>query len=106
MDSAQIAIIQQVTGCTASKAKLVINRLSEYAGDPPSTGMNRRFDISTQTAATLCGVCKHTFLKYASDNPSELPRLQIGNGFKFSRVDVQAFINRRIQSSTESPVTS
>ena len=96
-DPAQIAIIQQVTGCTVSKAELVIRRLSEYSTSPTDTGNNNRFNISTQAAATWCGVSKHTFLKYANDYPAELPYLKMGIRFMFQREDSQAFIHRRIQ---------
>ncbi len=95
-DVERVQIVQQVTGCTEAIAQKVITRLAAYDSELPISETNNRFNMSTQSAATLCGVCKSTFLKYAEDHPDELPYVKLGCKFRFSRDDVQAFIHKRI----------
>jgi excisionase family DNA binding protein len=102
-DEERANIVQQLTDCLPATAEKVVRRLAEYeavlpVSDPVLIGYNR-FDTSTQTAAVLCGVVKHTFLKYAAEHPEELPYLAIGNKFRFRRADINAFLKRRLQGS-------
>lgn len=97
-DVERVQIVQQVTGCTEAVAKKTITRLASYDSALAIPETVNRFNISTNVAATLCGVCKHTFLKYAEDHPDELPYVKLGCKFRFSHEDVRVFIQKRINS--------
>lgn len=100
-DQERAGIVQQITQCSPQQAAKAIRRLAEYGATLASTDTvpanSARFNLPTQTAAVLCGVSKHTFLKYAGQYPDELPYLRLGIAFRFCRADVLAFIRRRVQ---------
>lgn len=95
----RINIVRQIANCSMEKATKTLLALQETEIENPDTAGDKQYDTSTQTASTLCGVCKHTFLKYAENYPDELPYVKLGCAFKFSRNDVEAFIRRRIHGA-------